>query len=170
MALVAIVAAPLCLGGMQASPPWPGSDISLRAQFLGHEADFETIVKMAQQDIHVERIAQDFTWLDTDVSWPRKNVGITQPRWNRYRELFRRAGIPDGILNYADPPEVLFPIVSRGLVPAGQTKGIAYSPLPLAPVLASLDARPPARFYDNKGYVIAYKPIKVHWYIYYEQW
>ena len=56
--------------------------------------------------------------------------------------------------------------------PPAKRKGspTAYSPLPLAPVLASLDARPPARFYDNKGYVIAYKPIKVHWYIYYEQW
>jgi hypothetical protein len=124
---------------------------------------------MAEEDTHVIRIAGDFTWLDTDVSWPRKDVGISDQRWEQYRTLFRKAGVPNGISKDPESFKVFFPIASRGLVPTGQEKGIVYSRAALTPVLKSLDQTPPAELYE-KGHVLVFKPIKGHWYLYYQEW
>lgn len=145
------------------------SDAAITDQFSEHRADFEQLETMAAQDNHLVRIGNKFTWLDTDASWPRKNVGISSDRWDEYKRLFRRAGLPDGFSKDVDPPRLLFPVASRGLVPTGGEKGIVYSPVPLKPVLKSLNNKPPDALYDH-GHVIAYKPIEKDWYIYYEEW
>jgi len=159
----------LGLFGLDAAATSYRSDAALQKQFSAHEADFEKLVQMAEEDIHLVRIARDFTWLDTDVSWPRKDVGLSEDRWNEYRRLFRSAGIPDGISKDVNPPKILFPIVARGFVPASQEKGIAFSSVALGPVLKSLDKKPPDELYDKRGYVVVFKPIKDHWYIYYQE-
>lgn len=124
---------------------------------------------MANEDAHLTRIALDFTWLDDDVAWPRKNVGISAERWDDYRKLFRQVDDADGIVKNIDPPRILFPIISAGLVPAGYTKGIVYSPEPLSPLLKSLDKKPPDQLWKG-SHVLVYKLIEDHWYIYFEQW
>ena len=148
------------------------SDEALRARFLAHRADFERLVRMANEDSHLTRIAPDFTWLDDDVAWPRKNVGISDQRWTDYRQVFRRVGAPEGIIKGIHPTRILIPITSRGLVPTGFTKGLVYSQAPLSPVLKSLDKRPPDELWDgpDRAHVLVYKPIEDHWYIYYEEW
>ena|SRR5437660_2820536 len=148
--------------------PWR-SDGALKSHFIRHRADFERLVAMANEDVHLTRIARDFTWLDNSVAWPRNNVGISDERWNGYRKLFRQVEDADGILKNIDPPRIIFPIVSAGLVPSGYTKGIVYSPEPLSPVLKSLDEKPPEQFWKG-SHVLVYKPIEDHWYIYFEQW
>ena len=127
---------------------------------------------MANEDGHLARIAPDFTWLDDDFAWPRKNVGISEQRWNEYRQIFRRAGTPDGIIMGTNPTRIIFPILSGGLVPAGFTKGLVYSQTSLSPVLKSLDEKPSNGFFDgpDRSHVLVYKQIENHWYIYYEQW
>jgi hypothetical protein len=146
------------------------SDAMLERQFFEHEGDFEKLVRMAQEDSHLVRIATDFTWLDTDVSWPRKNVGISEERWNEYRAVFRRTGVPDGITkSEGSPSAVFFANWAEGGIASSIYKGIVFSAVPLYPVLDSLDKRPPAELYDKKGHVIAYRPIKNNWYIYYEE-
>ena len=154
-----------------ARSPFP-SDDALRATFVSHRADFERLVVMAKEDSHLPRIAPDFTWLDDDVAWPRKNVGISEQRWSDYKQLFRKIGAPEGILNYTNPTVIMFPIVSTGSVPSGAEKGLAYSQGSLSPILKSLDARPPKKFWNgpDRDHMLAYKPIENHWYIYYEQW
>lgn len=146
------------------------SDAALKSHFLKHRQDLETLVAMANEDVHLTRIAPDFTWLDDDVSWPRKNVGISEERWNEHRELFRSVNAPSGITNDSGNAKVLFPIVLAGMVPAGYVKGLVYSATPLTPVLKSLDQRPPDQYWDNRDHVLVYKLIEDHWYIYYEQW
>jgi len=148
------------------------SDEALRARFLAHRVDFEKLVVMTNEDIHLTRIAPDFTWLDDDVAWPRKNVGISEQRWNDYRQTFRKVGASEGMIKYANPTLVLFPITSMGLVPSGVEKGLAYSQASLSPVLKSLDERPPDEFWNgpDRSHVLVYKPIENHWYIYYRQW
>ena len=148
------------------------SDKALRAHFVAHRADFEKLVAMANEDNHLTRIAPDFTWLDDDVGWPRKNVGISEERWNDYRQMFQKVGVPDGIIRRTSPAQIMIPIVSAGLVPTGFIKGLAYSQEPLRPVLQSLDGKFPQSLWDGPGrsHVLAYKPIEDHWYIYYEQW
>jgi hypothetical protein len=101
----------------------------LKQQFAGREADLQQLVVMAQQDKHVVRIAPDFTWLDTDASWPRANVGFSWERWNRYRDLFLHAGLPIGIDKNTNG-EIFFPIYAFGIAPAGSDKGYVYSEKP----------------------------------------
>ncbi len=148
------------------------SDEALRARFLAHRVDFERLVVMTNEDSHLTRIAPDFTWLDDDGSWPRKNVGISEQRWNDYKQIFREVGASDGIIKYSKPTLILFPITSIGSVPSGVEKGLAYSEAPLSPVLKSLDERPSEEFWTgpDRNHVLAYKPIEDHWYIYYRQW
>lgn len=150
----------------------PTSDEALRARFLAHRVDFEKLVVMANEDSHLTRIASDFTWLDDDVAWPRKNVGFTEQRWNDYRQMFQKVGDSEGIVKGNNPARIMFPIFTVGLVPSGAAKGLVYSQEPLSPVLKSLDKRPPEKFWDgpDRSHVLVYKPIEDHWYIYYEEW
>jgi hypothetical protein len=147
-------------------------DEALRARFIDHRADFEKLVAMANEDSQLDRIAPDFTWLEDDVSWPRKDVGISEQRWNDYRQLFQKVGASDGILEGVNHAQIIFPIKSVGLVPSGSEKGLVYSQTPLSPVLKSLDKSPPDKFYDgpDRSHVLVYRPIEDHWYIYYEEW
>ncbi len=148
------------------------SDEALRARFITHRADFERLVAMTNDDSHLTRIAPSFTWLDDDVAWPRKNVGISEQRWDDYRQMFQKVAASKGIDRYTNPTLVMFPIVSVGLVPSGVEKGLAYSPASLSPVLESLDKRPPDKFYSgpDRDHVLVYRPIGNHWYIYYREW
>lgn len=148
------------------------SDAALRARFFAHRADFESLVSMANEDSHLTRIAPRFTWLDNDVAWPRKNVGISEQRWNQYRQLFRNIGASEGIIKGTHPDRIIIPVASVGLVPAGSAKGLVYSKVPLTPVLKSLDESPPAKYRDGPDHthLLVYKPIAPHWYIYYESW
>lgn len=148
------------------------TDEALRARFLAHRFDFERLVAMTNEDSHLTRIAPDFTWLDDNVAWPRKNIGISAQRWNDYRQLFRRVGASEGIMKYTNPSLILFPITSLGSVPGGVEKGLAYSQASLSPVLKSLDERPPEEYWNgpDRTHVLVYKPIESHWYIYYRQW
>ena len=148
------------------------SDEAVRARFFAHRADFERLVAMANEDSHLDRIAPDFTWLDDDASWPRKDAGISEQRWNDYRQLFQKIGTSEGIMKGTDPDRIIFSIESGGLVPSGFDKGLVYSQMPLGPVLKSLDKRFPDELWDgpDRSHVLAYKPIDEHWYIYYEQW
>jgi hypothetical protein len=148
------------------------SDAAIRARFLAHRVDFQRLVVMASEDSHLTRIAPTFTWLDNDVAWPRKNVGISEQRWNEYRQIFQRVGTSDGTLKGVNPNRIIFPIASEGLVPTGFQKGLVYSKEPLAPVLKSLDESPPKRYWNgpDRSHVLAYKLIAPHWYIYFERW
>lgn len=148
------------------------SDKSLHTRFLAHRADFETLVTMANEDSRLTRIAPDFTSLDDNVAWPRKDIGITNERWNEYRQLFHSTGASIGIEKGISPSRIFFPIDARGIVPTGATKGLVYSQAPLSPVLKSLDKAPPDELYEgpDHNHVLVYKLIEDHWYIYYEEW
>jgi hypothetical protein len=148
--------------------PWR-SDAALKSHFVKQRADFERMAAMANEDVHLTRVAPDFTWLDDSVAWPRENVGISKDRWDEYRRLFRNVDASVGFWKNIDPPRIFFPIVSAGLVPAGYTKGVVYSAVPLSPLLKSLDERPPEQYWE-RSHVLVYKPIDDHWYIYFEQW
>lgn len=148
------------------------SDEALQARFLAHRVDFERLVVMTNEDSHLTRIAPDFTWLDHDAAWPRKNVGISNSRWDDYRQIFQTVGASEGLIKYSNPTEILIPITSIGLVPSGVEKGLAYSQASLSPVLKSLNERPPEKFWNgpDRSHVLVYRPIEDHWYIYYREW
>src|ERR1700734_1608755 len=77
------------------------SDETLRTRFLAHRVDFERLVAMTNEDSHLTRIPPGFTWLDDDASWPRNILGISEQRWNDYRQIFQVVGAPEGVIKYA---------------------------------------------------------------------
>jgi hypothetical protein len=142
------------------------TDTSLKFMWLQHRSDFEKLIKMSNEDKHVVRIASDFTWLDTDVSWPRQNIGFTKERWDAYRGLFKKLDIPYGIERSARYPSATFFISSSvGLLVNGSSKGYAYSTLPLSPTRQSLDNISLAGL---SGDVTFFRPVGANWYLFIE--
>lgn len=147
------------------------SDAALEGRFSRNQSEFINLVQMFNQDEHVTRIAPGFTWLDTDASWPRKNIGFSEERWDEYRRLFRKLNIEAGISRSTDYPGTIFisEYGSGGAVGGSSEKGYVYSQHPLAPVLSSLDVIP-ANVYDREHHAIAFKALAKDWYLYREEY
>jgi hypothetical protein len=142
------------------------SDAQLKREFAQRRGDFEKLVKMSDEDKHVIRIASDFTWLDTDASWPRNNVGFSPERWNAYRSLFGKLGISHGLSRREDYPSSVFFLVSGiGIVPSGSGKGFVYSGQPLFPIRDSLDHFRPK---DSNKDIFTFELIAPNWYLFLE--
>jgi hypothetical protein len=145
----------------EVSAPLP-SDASLTQNFYEHRIDIERLRKMAVHD-NLIRIAPTFTRLQNDWSWPRTDVGISQPRWDLYRELFRKVGSDTGI-DYDNPYFVLTE-ASRGFISAGSSKGYIYTPTLPSPVVSTLDEFPRGANYDIR----LYEHLTGNWYIFLER-
>jgi hypothetical protein len=143
----------------------------LDPNFKQHADDFEKLVKMAQQDSHVNRIAADYTWLDGNAKWPREDVGFNSARWDEYRALFKALSVFDGIVRTSDFPDAIFFIArSNGLCTGGSGAGYVYSAIPLTPnstsPLKALNFE--ARNNPSKHYAYVFRPLKTDWYTFYE--
>lgn len=123
---------------------------------------FESIVRMAKEDKRLVRVAPDFTWLADNISWPRKDIGLTPDRWDRYRELFREAGVPEGYLRLGED-QIQLLASTKGLVTGGSAKGYVYSQTKLEPLFRTLDG-PPLTGSNDPGY----RHVEGPWYLFYE--
>jgi hypothetical protein len=117
------------------------------------------ILEMQKEDSRIVRIAPSFTRLDNDWSWPRKDIGFTEKRWNEYRALFRKARISDGIQK--DDGFVFFFVSSQGLAIAGTSRGFVFTKRNPSPVVRSFDDCP-----REEG--LCYIALEEHWYLF--QW
>jgi hypothetical protein len=97
------------------------TDETLDANFRAHRTAFESLLEMSRADRSVIRIANDFTWLDTDSSWPRPEdkLGFPKQRLDQYRHLFREASLQGGILQEKEGGVTYFIYWSRGLMTNG---------------------------------------------------
>jgi hypothetical protein len=125
--LAAIIAVPALIFGLMfldESAPH-SSDQYLEKIFLAHETDFNRLVEMSNEDLHVVRIAPDFTWLDKNASWPRpeSELGFSNQRWDEYRSLFAKLGLKSGILNY-QPDLIMLGLRARVCLPAAPRRGM----------------------------------------------
>ena len=142
------------------------ADAQMKREFVQQRQDYEKLIQMSNEDKHVVRIAMTFTWLDTDASWPRDNVGFSTERWNAYRSLFRKLGISDGLSKREDFPSCIFFLVSGiGIVPSSSSKGFVYSPRPLSPTRDSLDD---FRSKVSAQDIFTFEPIAPNWYLFLE--
>jgi hypothetical protein len=116
------------------------SEADLRQQFYGNKEIVFHILEMQRHDMKVIRIAPEFTRLENDWSWPRKNIGFSEERWNSYRELFRKAGITDGI--QSDDGYVFYFVSSEGLAVNGTSRGFVFTNTPPKNVAKSFDGCP----------------------------
>jgi hypothetical protein len=76
---------------------------------------------MMEANKQMSRVANDFLWRQDNYGWPRPEPewGITQARWNSYKELFRKVGSEDGTVHDEKSSDVEIIIHSWGIVPAG---------------------------------------------------
>ena len=100
------------------------SDASLDRRFLRHRSELEALARMAQEDVNVIRVADDFTRLSDDWSWPRSESrwGITRAKWNEYRRLFKTVGVTTG-WEKDEMGNVYFIAHTQGLSVGGGSKG-----------------------------------------------
>jgi len=105
----------------------------MRTNLEGHRAEFEQLVRMANEDYartKIIRIAYDFTRLETDWSWPRQESrwGITQSRWDEYRALFRTLQLPAGLDRAGERYEgVHLMVYGVGMAGEGREYGYLWS-------------------------------------------
>jgi hypothetical protein len=122
--------------GCSGLPP----DNDLLQGFKSHRADLEKLLEMSNEDKHVVRIAPTFTRLEDDWRWPRPGLklGFSEERWESYKQLFQKIGIPYGIQREGDI--VFFDVAGVGLGNGhGAGKGYAYIPK-VVPPLVTLDS------------------------------
>lgn len=146
------------------------SDAKLISNFQSHEQEFDRLIQMAKEDSHVVRIAYDFTWLDSDYHWPRPDsqIGFSQERWNKYRAMFTKLGLQEGLAWSRDGSIVLI-ASTRGLMMHGSAKGYSFSAKPLSPTFDSLDnIREEIKNGKLTPGLPVYRKIKEGWYLYYE--
>ncbi len=136
------------------------SEASLHLQFEQNKVDILKILEMQNQDLKVIRIAPTFTRLDTDWSWPRKNIGFSDERWNEYRALFQNAGITDGIEKNGD--EIWYFVSSQGLGISGSGRGFVFLKQTPKLIVRKFNECP-----HNKE--VCYIPIEKNWYLYEER-
>lgn len=142
------------------------SDQVLEENFRRHESEFNKLIKMSKLDPRVIRIADDFTWLDNNASWPRpaSEIGFSQERWNEYRNAFRVLNLKGGLMKPMDT-DTLFLIASgTGSVPSGSSKGYAYSSKPLSPLSGSLENISPELLSQHT----VYKKLSEEWYLFFQ--
>ena len=148
--------------GSCSGDPHP-QDKVLVQKFERNRPDFLRLAEMAREDSRMTRIAFDFTWLDGDASFPRSpdKQGITEDRWNLYKQLFKDLDLKGGLLQYPQNRIVYFIASNEGLTTGGSNKGYAFSQKELQPLVEDLDGL--SGRYDGP----VYKRIDGDWYLYY---
>lgn len=133
-------------------------DAKLMEVFDKNISDFRRLAIMSEQDRHVVRIDFNFTALDTDSSWPRKDLGFSEQRWEEYRTLFRKLGITSGLERQNDGTSILFFYARcEGSAVSRDCKGYAYSERPLKPIKDNLNKLAPG---------LAFRPLSPNWYLF----
>lgn len=143
--LILFVSLVLLLGCNRALVP----DATLRKMFYANQDDFSKLVSMSQQDHALVRIRSDFTLMQTE-SGVKKNVGLSEERWQEYRILFKKLGIREGLERpEAYPSAVLLYAYCEGSAINADCKGFAYSEKPLSPTQTSLDRPRPGDVFEQ---------------------
>lgn len=102
-------------------------DSELERIFRENRESFVTLVRMAEEDSAVTRIAYDFTWVSgSGSSSDTGETGISDERWDEYKALFRKTRLEKGI-NREENGTVTFLAFTRGLAVSGLTKGYLFT-------------------------------------------
>ena len=131
---------------------------------------------MMDEDGGMSRIAPDFTWRQDSVAWPRPEPewGISQKRWDVYRELFRKVGAEGGTIRREKSSDIVFFVWTWGIVPAGVSVGYLHCGQPRNGYLHTeepcTENRDSGRGMHghSTSYGYRYTKIDPEWYIYEE--
>ena len=147
----------------------PPSDASLERRFYQHRADFEQLVRMMEEDAHMQRVAEGFTRNDDWDTELLKQRQISEQRWNQYREIFRRAGVPMGT-ERDDADDIEIAVWAFGLAIAERSLSYIHCDKRTAHSFANsyqpcFERMESGRFEDN-DHLIRYQRIEGDWYIF----
>ena len=151
--------------------PHPPTDQQLETYFVDHRADFDRLKEMAEEDRHMARVAQDFTWRQDTFAWPRPETdwGITKERWDNYRAYFHKAKVLEGINQQEKSCDIEFIAWSWGLVTGGASISYVYCGEPkdgythtLFPCIHQMKSAEKA---DNREH-LRYKQLDGNWYLF----
>jgi len=137
-------------------------DAELEESLKRSKPMFNRLVRMADENPDVARIASDFYKLGSNDSEPIWEACSRFPkaRWDEYRELFRTLNLKNGMMRLSEYPGVLFLLPVHNEHTVFDEKGYAYSSRPLAPLRDSLDD--PSAVKSGFGF----KYLKENWYLF----
>jgi hypothetical protein len=145
------------------------SDSGLEGMFYSHEEEFEALLMMAQSEPKIITITPTVVVTSTSVEsgWPgAQRLGLSRATWDRYQRLFKDLRL-DGGVSKGEHGAVSFKADGPSLLNGDSEKGYVYSPLPLSPTVEDLGRFKPLETNRNShGSYLAYRPIKLHWYLY----
>jgi hypothetical protein len=151
--------------------PRSTKDADLIQHFLAHEADFEKLGSMLDEDKDLGVIYNDGSYSGQNAQGNRLEVTLTPGRVAEYREALRRAGIADRDV-YSEQREGVHRVYIRvGNLESKSVyilKGYIYSSKELAPLKDSLDVGKWEELKTARGRDCWYKKIKRNWYLYAE--
>lgn len=166
----------LVVGLWMLTDPRKPKDSELEKRFTVNRADLEQIVGMMETDKQMSRITNDFLWRQDNVAWPRPESewGITQARWNRYKQLFGKVGSENGAVRAEKSSDVEIMIHSWGIVPSGGSMSLLHCGQPAgefrhtaAPCYAKATENEESK--DNSsGDAYHFKRLDKDWFIYEE--
>ena len=143
------------------------SDHEMMSEFSGDRTTFEQLLQMIGQEPHVDRVANDFIWVD-GARIPEASERpryLTDARWNSYRTMFRRLHLDAGWARRDDGTIALLRS-DWGLVVGGWGKSFVWSREPISSALAPGDRRSTDQAcVGQKEGCWGYKQLAPHWYI-----
>jgi hypothetical protein len=137
------------------------SDQVLEQRLRSHQADFDNLVSMLNQDSDVVRIGPKSVFL-------KEGSGreLSKERVDEYRQLFKEVELEAGI--HRDGVGVVRLIASTdGLLVPNSEKSYVYSPTAPSPLVESIDHIIESNHGDQSP---VYKKLYGNWYLYYESW
>lgn len=146
-------------------PPHP-TDLELEKVFYSQQELFEELLNMFEDDSKIARIAFDFTWCKDNPSRPATAIGFTKARWDKYREIFTKLSLKEGIARPINSQRIEMIASLYSILVGGTTKGYAYSKIPLEPLIDSLDSYS----LDSRGKTFdkLYKKLTGNWYLFFD--
>lgn len=145
------------------------SDKKLTENFYNHQANFERLVKMADEDKNVMSVYKDSVALNGYYYWrDDSQEGFSSNRWNEYKKLFKELGVPfihrvsksDGIIQISSASIAVSDIDDYERIVI--SKGYAYSLKEPSPLVDSLDGMG----FKTQG--TFYKRIDKNWYLFFD--
>lgn len=152
---------------------WP-ADAALRAKFEKQRTDFEKLISMSNAEPKLWQITPGFARVDDfhPGRTPRAatEVDLPKARYTDYREIFRKLGLPNGLLREkAVPPaeQIFFPVYVKQMGSDDSVeKGFAYCECELPEhtgaelTLAEAQAKKPGPVFQRL------EPGQQRWYLY----
>lgn len=157
MGIYVVAAVVLFLIGAGGVIPDRHTDNVMIQNFWKHEAKFNQLVDMSNEDAGLGRIAPTFIRPLSSGA-----AEISQERWDEYRALFKELDLRHGISRGGEG-SIGLEYWATGMVTGGSYKGYVYSENELSPIINSLD-KPSI---PVKSMVPIYRKIKDSWYLYY---